>query len=137
MAIKGTIIRKFNVRKTIKGTKAARAKGYAKMAKVMQADLKAVVSTPGPPPSTSGNPPHKVTGRLQRSVKVLARKDGTGVTIRSIKYGVYLEDPLDKNLKRKWVRPTIAANRAKYGKIVRDVVQKDANQKAKRKKRRR
>lgn len=136
-----TLIRKFKVRQAVKGTKASLAKGYRKVASELQKDIKKIINrqthpTKGPP-SPPGKPPYKRTGTLRRSIDVKAPKDGSGVSVRSVKYGVFLEQGTGNMKARPFVSKAIQSNRAKYGKLLRDSVRKDQQKKAAKRKARR
>jgi len=133
MGLKGTIVRRFQTRATINATQKALASGYKKAAKFLQKDLKVSVSTPYPPASSPGKPPHQRTGKLKNSITVTGTKDG--LTIRSVNYGLFLNEGTGTILPRPWVNKGITRNRAAITKIVKAEVKRLVTQKARRKKR--
>lgn len=70
-------------------------------------------------PSNPGEPPHKVTGQLQRSVTSQPSADGLNYLVgTNIPYGSFLEFGTSKMAPRPWLRPTLFENQTEIMRIV-------------------
>jgi hypothetical protein len=74
-----------------------------------------LISTPGPPRSTPGNPPHVDTGDLVVSVESsVDNRDMTGRVGTNLEYGLYLETGTKRGLApRPWLRRALAETTAR------------------------
>ncbi len=74
-------------------------------------------TSPGTPASKPGEPPHRRTGMLSRSIT----HEVTATTARvgtNVKYGKFLETGTSKMAARPYLRPAVIKNRRKIKKIL-------------------
>lgn len=72
-------------------------------------------------PSSPGDPPKKITGQLQNSIRTKVNRTKIaiiGLVGTNLKKGRWLEFGTRKMRPRPYLRPTLAANRRKIGRVV-------------------
>jgi HK97 gp10 family phage protein len=75
----------------------------------------------GRDPSRPGEPPKKVTVRLQKSIASTVGVEGKEVVLAvgtNVRYGRYLEGGTSRMAARPWLRPTVAENLENAGRII-------------------
>lgn len=101
------------------GTKAKRA--AEKLAQELLVETKRSISTPYPPASTPGHPPHLRTGKLRGSLytRVWKGRDGWVATVGSnLNYSYWLEFGTRRMRPRPFLRPALAKIRARIISII-------------------
>jgi hypothetical protein len=79
-----------------------------------------LISTPGPPRSSPGNPPHVDTGALVASIESsVDNRDMTGRVGTNLEYGLYLELGTKRGLApRPWLRRALAETMSRVRSIM-------------------
>ena len=115
MAIRGTVIVKFQRRRALRRTKAAMGRAYKEVAKEIEREIKQKVSRSFPPASAPFQYPRRRTGRFRSGIAVTGTVNG--ITVSSVMpYGKFLEEGTSRMLPRTWARRVLlfGANRKKW-----------------------
>lgn len=95
----------FNTGRIIKRERRATAMAMSAAVAKMQKTVRGKIGKPYPPASTPGSHPHKRTGRLQSTFRVLRK--GKKIFVRTLQYGIYLEGGTSKMAARPFIRRNI------------------------------
>ena len=102
----GTLITQFILRgRPLKIVQVALDKAKRQVANEMVAAIRSTIQIPYPPASVPGEPPHRRSGRLTKSVRIKATK--AGLNVRTVSYGFYLEGGTSNMAPRPFIRPVL------------------------------
>lgn len=107
--------------KVIDSIKAMAEKRMEAATVVVANRAKQLISTPYPPPSRPGEPPHRRTGRLRASVAREVTWDESTVIGRvgsNVKYAKWLELGTSRMAARPWLRRALIETRNAIAKII-------------------
>ena len=98
---------KFTTGRVIKGTRTAAAKAFKQVSREMTTVLKKDISTPYPPASTEGNPPHmrRPSVGLRSKTEVVPR--GRTLVVKTTQVGVWLDGGTSRMRARPFIRKNI------------------------------
>lgn len=109
-AIKGRIVATFHTREVADASMRAVRRAMREIAGEIEAVIKNSISTPGPPRSLPGNPPHMDSGRLHATLRVTAGMNGLNVW--AAPYAGFLEGGTINMDPRPFVGPVMAGRSA-------------------------